>query len=194
MSLIKAHVMVVGSHCVGKSALVYRLLEDSFYPNCIPFDTDIIVKNFSYQQNDFRFIVCNNSGSSNGIRHEMLIEEYKKSDVVLLCYSITDKTSYVDIFNYYTKSKQENISTQTLYVLVGTKLDIDFEREVATEKAKEYATKNHMEFIELSSKDDIGCNELYNVVMKELIIRKNVSLTPRSIKSPRKIKQKCVIC
>ncbi len=53
-------------------------------------------------------------------------------------------------------------------VLLGNKLDNNFEREVDFEEARMYAIKNQMVFREISAKQNIGIDSIFKALGEKL--------------------------
>ena len=71
------------------------------------------------------------------------------SDVVFLCYDVTDPSSFADLGDWHelvrrARSKGDKNSCSKTY-LVGNKIDLNHLRKVTEEKHKSFATSAHMD-------------------------------------------------
>ena len=86
---------------------------------------------------------------------------YKKADVVLLMYDISNKKSFEEITKFYINNIKENCKKDIPVILVGNKVDkendIENPREVEENEGIELANNEGYDFIEIS------CKTNYNV-------------------------------
>ena len=66
---------------------------------------------------------------------------YRSSDLVILCYSITDHQSF-DNLKLWLEEVEAQCYGDVQVILVGCKQDLDYEREVSQEEAQEFMSKN----------------------------------------------------
>ena len=61
-------------------------------------------------------------------------------------------------------------------IVVGNKKDCQKEREVEIELLKEFAQKNEISFLEVSAKTGEGVEQLFNIMVEELLKLDNVGV------------------
>ncbi len=100
---------------------------------------------------------------------------YKGAHGVILTYSITNRLSFDNIKNWYVDCKNK-CNKNVNFMLVGTKLDLEKNREVSHKEGEELAKQLGANFIETSAKLDIGVDivftELAKLTMNTFIIPK----------------------
>ncbi len=101
---------------------------------------------------------------------------FHASSIVLLFYDAFDKQSFEYVKKIY--SEQKNL-VKCLFYLIRIKYDLNIKPEnkdfVSDEEALEYADKNNILFLNLSSfeKYDNGINSLLNYVLKQYLLNNN---------------------
>ena len=101
---------------------------------------------------------------------------FHASSIVLLFYDAFDKQSFEYVKKIY--SEQKNL-VKCLFYLIRIKYDLNIKPEnkdfVSDEEALEYADKNNILFLHLSSfeKYDNGINSLLNYVLKQYLLNNN---------------------
>jgi len=93
---------------------------------------------------------------------------YKGAHAILIVFDITDHDSFDHIRNWMAdidKFAKEGV----LRILVGNKCDLQNERKVSVEEAKQIANKYGIEYIETSAKDTINIDGLFISTAKYLL-------------------------
>ena len=83
---------------------------------------------------------------------------YQKADCCVLVYDITRKDTFKECKNFYKKEIINNCKKDIKVILVGNKTDLEKDRKVAKEEAKDFAIKNNYYFKETS------CESIFNVM------------------------------
>lgn len=96
----------------------------------------------------------------------ILLLPYKRADVFLLTFSINNRFSFDLIQDLY-KNLKMKITKNLLFVLVGCKCDLEYERVVTKTEALEYSINNQIEYIEISGLKNINVNELFELILKK---------------------------
>ena len=103
-----------------------------------------------------------------------------KSHCVIMCYDITDKKSFEFLKETYGKELElyRNEKPDCVFVLVGTKLDLQTtKREVSREEGQKYAKEHGFRFMEVSSQTGENVKELFYItvdVMLQKIVNREV--------------------
>ena len=97
---------------------------------------------------------------------------YKGAHAILIVFDITDRDSFDHVRNWMAdidKFAKEGV----LRILVGNKCDLEQNRKVRSEEAKEIANKYGIKYIETSAKDTINIDDLFVSTAKYLLSKQN---------------------
>ena len=84
-------------------------------------------------------------------------------------------------------------------LLAGNNCDREDERKVTYQEGKDFAAFNHMKFFETSSKNCKGVYEMFECLVRDMIIeykedkKKKVIATSRQLNIPHKSNSNCLI-
>lgn len=164
-------VIVFGEAGVGKSALSIRYVCQEFSDSYDPtiednYETDIEVDGYP-----IKVAVVDTAG--NDVFRRMRDQYIKNGDGFLLVYSITDRSSSTAIASFHeqivaAKGEKDKIIPQIPIILVGNKSDLDDEREVSYQDGKKIAATLCCSFFETSAKNDIGVDEVFANLAKQM--------------------------
>ena len=96
---------------------------------------------------------------------------FKGVDGVLLVYDITKRDTFEKI-DKWMKQAKDNANKDLPFVLIGNKSDLESERDVDTEEAKQYAEENKFEFLEVSALNNDNIDEAFNIIVKKILPQK----------------------
>merc|ERR1712137_555467 len=101
-------------------------------------------------------------------------DRYMRTGQGFLCtYAITSRSSFLSLDSYYQQILRVKDEDSVPMVLVGNKCDLDDERQVTTEEAKELALQWKIPFFETSAKDRINVEEAFFQVVREIRITRD---------------------
>lgn len=92
----------------------------------------------------------------------------RKGDGFLVVFSITSKESFKEVDQFRERIARAKESSNVPIVLVGNKCDLESQREVKTEEAKEYVDKIGAIYIETSAKNRINIDEVFHSSVREI--------------------------
>ena len=105
-------------------------------------------------------------------KYRKIIKNFcKGSQLIVLVYAVNDKKSFENISSWVKDIR--NINEDAKLLLVGNKCDLEKERQVTEENAKQYATENNMEFMEVSAKDGTNIENMFNSSLQKLLEDEN---------------------
>ena len=90
------------------------------------------------------------------------------SDCIVIGYDITRNQTFEEVKNYWYPKAKEFESCKLIY-LIGNKIDLNEQREVKKEEAKEFAEKENLRFFETSCMIDEGIKEFFDDLVNNLI-------------------------
>ena len=159
-------VVLLGDSKVGKTQILNRKKTGEFDKNIIcTIGVDFRVLEVPIKQDksnqNIKLKVFDTSGQE---KFESVIKHYvQQAYAVVLVYDITDKRSFEHIGNWLNMANK-NAPEDAVYFLVGNKTDLDDERKVSTEKAKQYANDNDMRFFEVSAMNGENIDNLFAAI------------------------------
>lgn len=128
----------------GKTSLIQKFLTNSFSsPREETVSVDCSQFNFPHCTLniwDTGLLVCNSFCllfffSAGQERFNALIRQYLRGHCCILVFDITDRSTFEKIDSYKTLFESENQSNSLLFILVGTKIDLESNRKVTREEA-----------------------------------------------------------
>jgi small GTP-binding protein len=151
-------IVVVGASGVGKTAIVQRLVDNTFAEDCqatvgVEFKTHAV-------STDGKLIKLNIWDTAGQERFRSVSKAYFRNAVgAILVFAIDDHTSFEALDSWLTDLNL--LAAQNAVVLlVGNKSD-QTERMVTSDEAQNYAARQHMTFLETSAKDGTGIEEAF---------------------------------
>lgn len=168
----------LGDATVGKTCILYHFLYYSFKEEYqATMGLDFFSKNVRIDNQDIRLFLYDIAGQE---KFESLIPMYTRdANIILLVYDVTSQNSFLHLSKWY-KSLTNVKKEEVIFAVVGNKTDIVDEREVSAEEGKKFAEENGFIFKEVSAKIGDGINELFEVILKEMLKKKLESQPPLS--------------
>jgi Ras-related protein Rab-1A len=160
--------LVIGDAGTGKSSIMMRFADDVFCPSYIStIGVDFKIRTMEFRDKIVKYQIWDTAGQE---RFRTLTSSYYRgSNAILLCYDISDKNTFHNIDMWLEEVKRYSTG-KPLLLLCGTKIDLDFKREVMKEEAEEYAKTNNMYFFESSSKNNSNITEIFELIAENKII------------------------
>ncbi|KAI9596497.1 ras-related protein rab-5C-like protein [Syncephalis fuscata] len=169
-SSLEAKLVILGSQGVGKTSLVMRYVQNTFSPH----SASTIGASFLTQRiyiDDCRVVLQIWDTAGQERFRSMAPMYYRGASAAILVYDITSEKSFEEIGSWVTEL-QRNTGDIAIHV-VGSKLDLaETKRQVSRERAEAYvkeALGSHHPIHEISAKDAIGVDELFQDVTRALL-------------------------
>jgi len=159
--------VLLGDSGVGKSCLVLRFVRGQFDPSS---KVTVGAAFMSHpvalpDSSTVKFEIWDTAGQE---RYASLAPlYYRGASAAAIVYDITSKDSFAKA-KHWVKELQKNASQEIVIILVGNKSDMEADRDVSAEEAKEYADENAMEYIEASAKTAHNVNEIFESIAAHL--------------------------
>ena len=149
-------VTLIGDTNVGKSSILLRLINNKFNDKYNP-SISLEYNNYSIKINNFviRMQIWDTAGQEK--TNSIISNYYRSAEVVIFVYSINSLDSYNSIQESYKELINDNNeeSNNIKKVLLGNKLDLENERKVDFNIAKNFAKENGFEICaEITCKTD----------------------------------------
>ena len=144
-------VVLIGDSSVGKSALVYRfinnkLLADPKATVGISFFKQTLWDPVMNQQ--YPLQIWDTAGQEKF--QSVTTHHYRAADGALLVFDIANERSFQNLDKWLSELR-ENTDPSVVVALVGTKTDLASQRQVASERAQSYARSNGLLYMETSA-------------------------------------------
>ncbi|KAL4502164.1 hypothetical protein ABPG72_000399 [Tetrahymena utriculariae] len=162
----KIKALLFGDSYTGKTALLTRYFQDNF-------------NNFPSIGIDFRNKVLKQQGQELikvGIWEFYLTGRYSfKSPLIsgcpfiIICYDITNRSSFQKIFDWCQYFKQDSNNNTELLVLIGNKCDLKEQRQVSSQEGQQIAESLGIAFFEVSAKTGDQVKEAFDYFFEKLI-------------------------
>ena len=163
----KYKIMILGESQIGKTALINRYSKNSFGLGYITtVGIDFQIKFISLKGKNIKLQIWDTAGQE---RFRNITKSYfQTSNGFVMAYDITSTSSFESVVEWL-KQIEENASEEAKIILVGTKCDLESQRQVSFEQGKELADEKGLKFFETSSKDDINVVEAFEELALELL-------------------------
>ena len=177
--------VLIGDTKIGKSDIPKRLMKNSFNnENYTTFVVEFFVFTKVLSNTIFKCQLWDNPGQ---IRFRSLINVYLRIfSVIILCFDITQKSTFISLEEHMKTIKELN-KTNHFIILLGTKGDLNNERQVSLEEINEYAKKNQLSYFECSSKTGKNVHEAFLFILRNILNTK--ALTTEKTEKVQFVKQ-----
>lgn len=190
-------VIMIGDSHVGKSSLLLRYAHNTFSTSFIStIGVDFKIKKLEIDGRPTNIQIWDTSGQE---RFRSITTSYfKGAHAMIVMFDLTNMETFNRVERWISDAKRQGDSNIVMY-LVGGKLDLVKERQVAQEKATQLAKRHGMPYIELSSKKPMvdgtdGVNRLFAGLIKLMVERKTkMQNTGFHVKREKTQRSKCCI-
>ena len=180
MNYSSLKIVILGRYEIGKSIFILRLLANNnkefFNSNYLIYNPNVS-SNFSqkfikFNNEEFKLAIWDLPGAENYFSLQRIF--LKDSHATLLFYDSFKRTSFEKIKREYSYNKD---ILNNMVFLIRTKYDSKIKSKindfVSDEEAIEYADKNNMIFLHISSfeKNDNGFENLLNLITKQYLLQ-----------------------
>ena len=166
-SKITFRTVTIGDSSVGKTCIINRFLKSTFDSN----QTNTIGSLFEIHttERDGHQIEVHLWDTAGQEQYRSLGSVYFRSAAAaLIVYDITSRQSFSNC-DEWLRSFREASGDQSIVFLVGNKVDLDAQREVAASEAKAWAEKNNCAGVfETSAKTGQNVEEMFRLIIDEL--------------------------
>ena len=172
---LQIKVVLLGESGVGKSCIILRYINNIFsLYNISTTLSTCATKRVSYNNN--KDIITYNIWDTAGQEKFRSIAKinYKDADVILLVFDITNQKTFQCIKDYWYLEVKENAPENIIIALVAAKCDLSEEKEINSEDAELYAKSINSIYIETSSLDNTGINDLFDSIGKKILSNNNL--------------------
>jgi len=162
----QAKLLVIGDSGVGKTCLLLRFCENNFMTTHLTtIGIDFKIKTIDVDNKRIKLQIWDTAGQE---RFKTITQTYYKGATgIILTYACNDRESFNSIENWMKQIKQhakEDVSK----IIVGNKSDMQ-DRQVTYDEGKKLADSFGIKFFETSAKTDVGVNDTFHTIAKEIM-------------------------
>lgn len=174
-----AKVIIIGDSGIGKTVLITRFCESTFKESYVAtIGVDFKIKTMTIGNRRYKLQIWDTAGQE---RFKNITQTYYKGAAgIILTYSIIDRTSFENIDRWIAQI-ETNAPADVSKILIATKSDLNYERQVTPEEGETLARRHNIPFIEVSAKTGIKVKEGFEMLVEEIHRRnegKEEKLTP----------------
>ena len=149
----QVNLILIGEPSVGKSSLFlsWKNPADNFAEFYLPtISHDFSQQPYEASGKQYELHIYDASGLENYIY--MYKPHLEKADGVIVMFDVTNKESFTKALKWIQLAK-ETAKGDTEYLLVGSKTDLEAERQMKHEEAAEFAKTHGLNYVEISTKN-----------------------------------------
>ncbi|EFC45544.1 rho family small GTPase [Naegleria gruberi] len=154
--------VVVGDAGVGKTSTLISYTANSFPREYVPRVYDNLVSSMMVDGKVYNISFWDTAGAVDF--EKIRVKCYPESHVIILMFDVTKKSTFDSIDSTFLPEVQKECK-QAKFLLVGNKID-NSPRQVSKEEAKKYASRNSMEYFEISAQSQEGLKILFDQVVR----------------------------
>ncbi|XP_055342758.1 ras-like protein 2 [Paramacrobiotus metropolitanus] len=184
-------IVVVGSGGVGKSALTIQFIQSYFVDSYDPTIEDFYSKQCVIDDVVAKLEVLDTAGQE---EFSAMREQYMRGgEGFLLVFSVTDRTSFDEIYRFHKQILRAKDRDEFPMLLVGNKADLEHQRVVSSEEAADVARQLRVPYVECSAKLKINVDKAFHDLVR--LIRKFQLAERPALQSekPHKKKKGCCV-
>ena len=159
-------IVIIGDTNVGKSNILSRYLTNEFTSNTkSTVGVELGIKFLKIKNTSTKIQIWDTAGQE---RYQAITSSYfRGSDGCFIVYDITNETSFNNIEKWFDKIHEEN-DKEIPVIIVGNKCDLENERKIPTEKAKEKAQNLKCAFYETSALKAINIEQIFEELVNTI--------------------------
>jgi GTPase KRas protein len=181
-------IAVVGGGGVGKSALTLQFIQNVFVEEYDPTIEDFYRKHAKVDDIMCFLEILDTAGQE---EYKALRDQYmRQSEGFMLVYSVIDRKSFEEIDEFYEQILRVKDRDSVPMVVVANKCDMESERTIMPQEAKDYVNRIKVPYIEASAMKRKNVDDSFNLVVRQVRqARKELSkITTDPVK-----KKKCLV-
>ena len=166
----------MGKALVGKSSLTHRFLYYNIPQDILnPTMEEIFSAIVNIEGQEYEVEVLDTAGEDD--YQNMMDMWISYGEGFLLVFAINDSESFEKIKEKHDKIIKDKHGVKCPCLLVGNKQDLEKERKVTYDEAKQLADSWLIEYIETSAKTNYNCKESFEKLAQKIVIKRKLSNT-----------------
>ena len=160
-------ILILGDATVGKTSLLIRYIDSKFDPDSLStLGVDVRYKFVLMNNKKIRMDIWDTAGQE---RFKNIAKNYFKGAHAVIFVFDVHKKKTTEKLKFWLDNANENVSTDTVKVIGGNKIDLEGGREVNTQQTKALGEKYKMDVFEASAKTGKGVTEIFTYLVSNLI-------------------------
>jgi small GTP-binding protein len=164
---LKCKCLLLGDSGVGKSSLMAKYVDNSFYNHFIStIGVDFKFKKFTVNDKNINLLIWDTAGQE---RFKSLTTNYyHDAYAVIICFDITDLHTFRNL-NFWFSELDKFANPTIKKILCGTKADLTEKRQVKYSDALDFARDKNLDYIEISAKNDNNVDQIFDNIIGKFI-------------------------
>ena len=163
--------IIIGDSSVGKSALISKFVDDVYRDERDPtvgvdFYAKVTDIGLEGKHRKMKLQIWDTAGQE---RYRSITRSYYKNAAgCMLVFDITNPASFRSMTSWLDEARVCAEPHEPVFLLVGTKSDLETKRLVSAEEAEHFARINHIDYIETSAKHNRNVGECFKMLGRKI--------------------------
>ena len=159
-------VLFIGDSGTGKSSLILRFVDDSFNTSFIStIGVDFKIKTVDIDGSKIKMQIVDTNGTEKF--RSFVRSWYRGAHGVILVYDVTNSHSFSNLKDFLEEIENHG-PVGVSKLIVGTKTDLHYERDVDFASAKTFADELGIQIMEASAKSKINVDEIFLTIARNI--------------------------
>ncbi|CAD8144847.1 unnamed protein product [Paramecium octaurelia] len=161
--------IIIGDMAVGKSCLLMQFIDKRFRSkHDVTIGVEFGARIIRIQNVALKLSIWDTAGQESF--RSITRSYYRSSAAAIIVYDITKRNSFENVVKWLDDAR-ENGNKQITFLLVGNKNDLEQERQVSFEEAKQFAQDNEIGFMETSAKTNYNVDQMFTKLAEIILFK-----------------------
>nr|AFY09909.1 small GTP-binding protein Rab1b [Babesia sp. BQ1/Lintan] len=144
-------IIIIGDSGAGKSSLLLRFADDTYSESYMStIGVDFKIKTVKIDNATIKLQIWDTAGQE---RFRTITSTYYRgAHGIITVYDVTSRVSFESVKKTWLTDIEKYSNANITKILIGNKIDLEDQRAVTTDEAREFATQHNMDYIEASAK------------------------------------------
>ncbi len=167
-------ILLLGETKVGKTSMIIRYVENKFEEGGLStLGVDMRNKYIQLEDKKIKLDIWDTAGQE---RFRSIAKNYFRiAHAIIFVCDLTNEESF-KMLKFWMEDSKNNIDTNVEIILAANKSDLKDKREVSEKRLKDFCSKNNMQYLETSAKTGDGVEEIFNILINKLFLRKDIGI------------------